>query len=98
MLCELLSSLGDRRLLTVNKAIIVSGWSISRNQSSQDEKDLLRTPIHHSYKVINHCTLYFQRREEKIKRNPTNQKQEFPMVGMFVFQSEPKEESLQNLP
>ena len=67
-------------------------------QSSQDEKDLLRTPIHHSYKVINHCTLYFQRREEKIKRNPTNQKQEFPMVAMFVFQSEPKEETLQNLP
>jgi hypothetical protein len=31
MLCELLSSLGDRRLLTVNKAIIVSGWSISKN-------------------------------------------------------------------
>jgi hypothetical protein len=36
MLCELLSSLGDRRLLTVNKAIIVSGWSISRNLRKDD--------------------------------------------------------------
>ena len=53
-------------------------------QSAQNETNLLRT-LHHTSIIQNNNSLVLVLSEEKIKKIPANQNEEFTMVAMFVF-------------